>query len=296
MMRIALTGASGFLGRHVLTALRAEGADVIAISRHPDVPALDGVTPLALDIGAVGGDVFTALGRPDALVHLAWGGLPNYRSGVHLETELPRQISFLDACIDSGIKRLVVAGTCLEYGLQGGELDETRPLQPTTAYGEAKRRLLEHLEGRRREREFALVWARLFYLYGFGQAPSSLYASLRAAVAAGASSFDMSSGEQTRDFLAAEQAAAWLAALAMDSTDAGIVNVCSGNPVKVIDLVRGWLSEWGVEIELNRGVFAVPDFEPLAFWGDGRRLRSMVRESVRAQRRPTTAGAPDERT
>jgi|CXWL01.1.fsa_nt_gi dTDP-6-deoxy-L-talose 4-dehydrogenase (NAD+) len=275
-MRVALTGASGFLGRHLVTALAPHAVQVIAVSRHPDAPANPRVTPLALDIGTVDGDPFAAVGRPDVLVHLAWGGLPKYLSREHLELELPRQIRFLDACIDSGISRIVVAGTCLEYGLQGGELDETRPLLPTTAYGQAKCQLLEHLQARQREHGFALTWARLFYLYGSGQAPTSLYASLRAAVAAGAKCFDMSSGEQTRDFLAVEDAAARIAALAMKPIDAGIVNVCSGRPVTVIDRVRGWLAECGAQIELNRGVHALPDYEPFAFWGDGRRLRSLL--------------------
>lgn len=275
-MRVAVTGASGFLGRHLLTALAPHAVQVIAASRYPDAPANPRVTPLALDIGAVEGDPFAAVGRPDALVHLAWGGLPNYRSSVHLEVELPRQMRFLDACIDSGIARIVVAGTCLEYGLQGGELDETRLLLPTTAYGQAKCQLLEHLQARQREHGFALVWARLFYLYGGGQAPTSLYASLRAAVAAGARHFDMSSGEQTRDFLAVEDAAARIAMLAVEPIDAGIVNVCSGRPVTVVDRVRGWLAEWDARIELNRGVFPIPDYEPFAFWGDQRRLRSLL--------------------
>jgi len=38
---------------------------------------------------------FDRMGRPDILVHLAWDGLPNYKSLHHFETELPKHYRFL---------------------------------------------------------------------------------------------------------------------------------------------------------------------------------------------------------
>lgn len=274
-MRVAVTGASGFIGRHVIRELVARGAEVVAISRHPDPPMTKAITPLAMDIGDAGTHPLARMGHPEVLLHLAWAGLPNYRSSHHLDEQLPQHTAFLDSCIDDGLARLVVAGTCLEYGLQPGELDEATPPLPTTAYGEAKHRLHQHLIGLRESHDFGLGWLRLFYLYGRGQAATSLYSQLRAAVASG-DGFDMSAGNQVRDFLPIETAAAHIAALTLNYPDAGTVNICSGQPATIVDTVSGWLRDWDANVSLNRGVYSYPDYEPFAFWGNARRLNSML--------------------
>jgi nucleoside-diphosphate-sugar epimerase len=270
-MKVAVTGASGFVGRHVVHALRGR-AEVVAASRTGAAP--DGAQALAL--GLDDADPLARLGRPDVLVHLAWGGLPNYRSPVHLEQELPRQRRFLDACLDGGLRRLVVAGTCLEYGMQSGALDESMPAQPTTAYAQAKDALRAHLQARAGRDGFALDWLRLFYLFGPGQAPTSLYAQLQAALARGDERFPMSPGDQVRDFLPIEEAARLVAEVALRGTGAGVVNVCSGEPVRVVDQVRRWCDERGASLALDLGRLPYPDYEPFAFWGRRDRLDALT--------------------
>lgn len=275
-MRVAVTGASGFIGRHAVRELVARGAEVIAVSRHPDEAIDAAVTPVALDIGMADADTFERIGRPDVLLHLAWGGLPHYRAEAHLEHELPRQIAFLDACVNSGLKRLVVTGTCLEYGMQSGCLDEVMPTLPVTAYGQAKDRLREHLQAISRADRLQLTWLRLFYVYGPGQAPTSLYSQLRAAIAAGEMHFPMSPGDQQRDFLPIEAATDCLCSFALGPAHEGIINLCRGEPQTVISRVREWLKEWGADLRLDLGVYPYPDYEPHAYWGSSRKLESSL--------------------
>lgn len=267
-MRIAVIGASGFLGRHVLAALAERGIQVLATSRSGDIGhALPGQRTVALDCVAPPADPFEALGRPDAVIHLAWGGLPNYRSLHHFESELPTQYRFLAALMRGGLRRLVVTGTCLEYGMASGALDEALKPAPENPYGFAKNTLHQQLSFLRAETGFSLVWARLFYLYGEGQSPGSLYSLLRAAVAAGEPNFPMSGGEQLRDFLDVREAARLLVALALHEEDVGVVNVCSGRPVSVRGLVERWIAQNGWDIVPDLGRYPYPDYEPLAFWG-----------------------------
>ena len=275
-MRVAVTGASGFIGRHAVRELDARGIEVIAVSRHPDAPMSTRVIPVALDIGATDADAYDRIGRPDVLMHLAWGGLPNYHAIDHLEIELPKQIAFLDACVDAGLKHLVVAGTCLEYGMQSGCLDESMPVMPTTAYGEAKDRLRRHLEQRGSTRGLQWAWARLFYLYGPGQAPSSLYSQLRAAVEQDAGEFRMSPGDQQRDFLPVETAASHLCTLALGAPDAGVVNVCGGVAKPVLSWVREWLASWRADLRIRLGEYPYPDYEAHAFWGSNAKMRKVL--------------------
>jgi len=277
-VKIALTGATGFVGRHVLAALSPRGAHVTAMVRPgrpgPSLPA--SVKVVSMDLDDAGPDTFHRLGSPDILIHLAWGGLPHYAASTHLDTELPRQRRFLEACVQGGLRRLLVTGTCLEYGLREGELVELMPAEPTTAYAMAKHRLHHELEALRAERGLELAWVRLFYLHGPGQAASSLYTQLNAAIDRGDACFPMSAGDQLRDFMPVERAAAVIAALACRPADAGIVNLCSGKPVRVIDIARRWVAERRADITLEPGHFSYPSYEPFAFWGNRSKLDHLL--------------------
>lgn len=277
-MKVALTGATGFLGRHVQAALCARGLDVTAMVRPgPKAPVLStGVQPASMDMDDAGPDTFERLGRPDVLVHLAWGGLPNYAATTHLDVELPRQLRFLEACVKGGLKNLIVTGTCLEYGMREGELHEGMPALPTTAYAIAKHRLHEHVDGWRVERGLALAWLRVFYLYGPGQAPSSLYSQLNAAIDRGDARFPMSAGDQVRDFMPVEKAATAIAALARLNADPGTVNLCSGEPTRVLDIAQRWVHARGASIVLDTGHFPYPAYEPFSFWGNRSKVNSLL--------------------
>lgn len=276
-MKIAVTGASGFIGRAVLAELSRRNIAVVACSRS-GTGALPGAAQrtVALDLHEAPADAFERLGRPDTVIHLAWSGLPNYRSLHHVDSELPAQYRFLSSLVEAGLQSLVVAGTCFEYGMQSGPLGEDLPTRPENPYGFAKDALRRELEFLKASRPFALTWARLFYLYGEGQAGTSLLPQLRQAVARGEKAFNMSGGEQLRDYLAVEEAARLLVSLAAAGCDAGAVNVCSGRPVSVRRLVEGWIRDNGWTIDLILGHFPYPDYEPMAFWGERLKLDSIL--------------------
>jgi nucleoside-diphosphate-sugar epimerase len=276
MTRIAVTGATGFLGHHVRAALSKPGVDLVAHARTPKPNEAGSNAWAFFDLASAGDEAFDRLGRPDVVIHLAWGGLPNYLSPRHLDIELPAQQRFLQGLVASGLKRLVVAGTCFEYGMQSGRLREDMAPQPSNPYGIAKDCLRKTLEALRARTPFDLRWLRLFYLYGPGQAATSLYAQFQAAVARGDKTFDMSPGDQQRDFMPVEDAAAAIAAIALAPEAPGLLNVCSGTPVTVRSLVERWRTEMGAGIKLNFGALAYPTYEPFAFWGDRSRLAALM--------------------
>jgi nucleoside-diphosphate-sugar epimerase len=287
MIKVAITGATGFVGRHVLTALAAHDIEVVATVRgeRPDTPQIRNVRWVTLDVASAPPNAFELLGKPDVLIHLAWGGLSNYRALRHFEVELPAHYAFLRQLSAAGLKSLLVAGTCLEYGLRSGALSETDPTSPITPYGFAKdalRRQLEYLQ-RNGESSFALTWARLFFMHGEGQAATSLLPQLEKAVAQGEASFRMSGGEQLRDYLPVNEVAAKLVALALRQQNVGIVNVCSGTPRSVRSLVEQFLQERQAKIALELGHYPYPDYEPMAFWGARDKLERALKDSGTAQ-------------
>ncbi len=277
-LSIAVTGASGFVGRAVLAALLKVGVEVAAVTRdRRRLSEFEGkIRIFEGDISDAGSGLCEILASHDVLIHLAWDGLPNYRSLHHFETELPKQYRFLREVIVRGLRSLVVTGTCFEYGMQNGQLSESMVCVPDNPYGYAKDALRRQLAFLKTEKPFNLTWIRLFYMYGRGQNPKSIYSLLAAAAGRGDTYFEMSGGEQLRDYLSIDRIAEDLARLSCKQIGAGIVNVCSGAPRSMRGIVETWLAENNWKMELRLGRYPYPDYEPFAFWGDARKLHSLL--------------------
>ncbi len=194
-LKVLVTGATGFVGRHLVAALLARGHSVRAVARDARkaqaLPWIDQVEFVAADVHAEDLDVGALSAGIDVLAHLAWPGLPNYQALFHFEHNLFADYRFIKQMVEAGVSQVLVTGTCFEYGMQSGPLGETAPPQPGNPYGLAKNTLRLFLETLRQQLPFNLQWARLFYLYGEGQNPNSLLASLDRAIDAGAERFDM---------------------------------------------------------------------------------------------------------
>jgi nucleoside-diphosphate-sugar epimerase len=284
-VNVAVTGATGFIGRHVVAELARRSICPVLICRpSTEVPsAWAKQTVVRMDLLDPPANAFELLGRPDALIHLAWGGLPNYKSLHHFEQELPAQYRFLKQLVESGLTSLVATGTCFEYGMQSGPLGEDLEARPENPYGFAKDTLRRQLEYLQHSTPFQLTWARLFYLYGEGQAENSLLPQLKRAVEQGDGRFNMSGGEQLRDYLPIADVARHLVSLALSARDHGVVNICSGKPVSVRKMVESWIGENAWNIELNLGHYPYPTYEPMAFWGDRGKLDRCLQSPSRIE-------------
>lgn len=275
-MKVAVTGATGFVGRHVLRALgQRTGIDVTATSRTGaagDLATAQHARWVALDIAADDADAFDRLGRPDALIHLAWGGLPRYRALDHFESQLPQQYRFLQTLARAGLPKLLCTGTCFEYGMRSGLLDEDLPANPHNPYAHAKDALRRQLEFLQLMHGFEMTWTRLFYMYGDDQPSTTLYAQVKAALQRDEAAFAMSPGDQLRDYLPVDDVARTLVALALDVPGTGVVNVCSGAPVSVRGLVERWIADSSKAMRIEPGRYPYADHEPRAFWGSTKKL------------------------
>lgn len=281
-MKVLVTGATGFIGNYVVKELLGNNCQVVASSRDEQKASkftwFEKVTYIPFDLERLddGIDYYKYFGQPAITIHLAWEGLPNYRASFHEEINLPRNYSFLTNLIRNGLSDLTVAGTCFEYGMQEGCLKEDMPVLPDNPYGKAKDTLRRRLEDFKVNHPFSLKWVRLFYMYGKGQNPNSLLSQLDRALANGEQVFNMSGGEQIRDFLPVEKVAENIVSIALQRNIDGIINNCSGNPVTVKQFVERYLQLNNRTITLNPGFYPYPDYEPMKFWGDISKLKKVV--------------------
>jgi nucleoside-diphosphate-sugar epimerase len=282
MKKVLVTGATGFIGRYVVNELLSRGVQVVATSANSDKARTfdwyHQVTYVPFDLSAFdpSANYFDHFHRPDLMVHLAWEGLPNYKDAFHEEVNLPRHFTFLSNLIQHGLQDLTVTGTCFEYGMQEGELGEGMPVFPANPYARAKDTLRRQLDVLRQSHPYVLKWVRLFYMYGKGQSSKSLLSQLEAAIARGDRTFNMSGGEQVRDFLPVEKVSSYIAAVSLQTRVTGIINCCSGSPIKVKDFVSAHLQRLQGDLTLNLGYYPYPDYEPMSFWGNNRKLRSVI--------------------
>jgi nucleoside-diphosphate-sugar epimerase len=269
-----LTGATGFVGAPTLGALAEAGHEVHAVARRSG-PELDGATWHEADL-LEGADVLDEV-RPEILVHVAWyaehGRFWDSRENVRW---VEASLALLRAFVAAGGRRAVMVGTCAEYEWGGEDnLNEhDSPVRPATLYGACKEALHRLAAAQARESGFELAWGRLFFMYGPDEYPARLVPSVIRALLAGERAAT-TTGTQVRDFMHVEDVAMALVALTQSDVT-GPVNIASGSPSSVADIVEKIGALTGAAHLIDRGARPTPDGEPARIVADVKRLEREV--------------------
>ncbi len=278
MRKVLLTGASGFIGRHCLEPLVRRGFEVHAVSskeqrnfsrkkvqwHHADLHNAEHVLRIMVEV------------KPEYLLHLAWDVTPGfYWSSLENLRWVRTSLGLLQAFIDSGGSRVVMAGSCAEYDWEYGYCKETlTPLNPVTLYGVCKNALHNMAGTASIEAGLSSAWGRLFFLYGPGEHPDRLIPAVITSLLMGEEVL-CTHGEQVRDYMYVKDAADAFCAL-LDSEVSGPVNIASGRPVILKDLI-GRAAQLAGRPELVRldALSAAADDPPLLL-AETRRLKDVV--------------------
>jgi len=272
-VRVLVTGASGFVGRHALPALAARGFEVHAVARNP-LPGFE-IHPVDL-LDEAERRALVAAVAPSHLLHLAWDAEPGryWTSPKNLDW-VAASLDLARSFFEVGGRRLVVSGTCAEYEWGADRFEEgATPCRPATLYGAAKDGTRRILEAYAKSVGLSFAWGRLFYLYGPGERPGRLVSDAARALLAG-EEFPTSPGHQARDFMHVVDVAEALAAL-LDGSVVGAVNIGSGTAVPVRTLLDGLAARTGRPDLLRYGAKALGPSEPAVIAAATTRLRDEV--------------------
>ena len=248
-MRVAVTGASGYIGRFVVKELLDRGHEVIAVDLH--YKEVDSRSKLSVaNIFSGDRDIYDQLERPDLCIHMAWQDGFIHNSPKHMEN-LSSHFTFLKNLIHGGCKNIAVMGTMHEVGFWEGMVDANTPCNPLSQYGVAKNALRQALLLLTKDMpDVHIYWLRAFYILGDDSRNSSVFTKLLQAAEDGKKTFPFTTGENQYDFINVRQLARYIVAASTQTTYTGIINVCSGKPVSLKEKVEEFIREKGIDISL----------------------------------------------
>ncbi len=237
--RVLVTGATGFIGRHSLPALKAKGFEIHAafIGEQPNfTPEIHWHEADLLD--DLQAKLLLEKVSPTHLLHFAWYAEPK------LYWTSPENLRWLEASVNllryfagNGGKRVVMAGTCAEYDWTDGVCDEYKTmLAPKNLYGSCKNILQTTLGNFAKQSDLNAAWGRIFFVFGEDEPKEKLISATIHRLQNNEKVL-LSPEPQIRDFLhVADVGEAFVALL--DSDVSGAVNIASGKGIEVREIIK----------------------------------------------------------
>jgi dTDP-6-deoxy-L-talose 4-dehydrogenase (NAD+) len=268
-VKIVITGATGFIGQNLIQTIQNKNLNVIGTYNNSK-PLSKKIRYLKLDISKKNLNYYKYLKKPEVVIHLAWPNLDDFNHKNHLHKTLIEQKYFLNNLIKKGLRNLVVAGTCFEYGKKIGGIKENTKTKPILKYAIAKNNLRSFLFKLQKKYQFNLTWLRFFYIYGYNQHRKTLTNLL----------IDSSKKKKTlivnnfikRDFLSVKKIAKYIYLLSIKKKNLGLVNLCSGKSISLKSLINILIKKYKIRPIVKYKNTKLRSHESNNFYGNNSKL------------------------
>jgi UDP-glucose 4-epimerase len=237
---VAVTGATGFIGMHLLRGLHAAGARIVAIAAaDKHIERLDGL-PFPVrrvilgDTPEIGDAIREA--KADYVIHLsAFVSTARSLDALHatLRQNLLPTISILTAAAELHTDRVILMGSCEEYSQRTSPFDTALATDPSSPYGASKAAATAYARMFTNSFGLSTVVLRPSVVYGPGQSDRMLISQVMKAISQNRP-VEVTAGEQTRDFIYVEDVVkAIIRSLTAPRAENGVWNIGSGEAVTV---------------------------------------------------------------
>lgn len=244
-MKVFLTGATGFLGSHVVEFLLRDATEVAILMRSESDPwRLGG---LRSQVRVVHGDLSdssawaaaVACFAPDVFLHLGWHGVGNAlrNDERQIDANVLASVATARLAKQVGCRAWVGLGSQAEYGPQSQTISESASTNPTTVYGAAKLAACHLCRATLASSNVRFAWLRLFSSYGPKDHPEWMIPYLINTLMAGREP-SLTACEQLWDYLYVADAAEAVVRVARCEEAQGVFNLGSGRAVPLRSIVE----------------------------------------------------------
>ena len=259
MKTILITGATGFVGKQVIKVLSKSKVNIVPVVRSTKENIFEGITNIKRVIHSP--NIFqededwwkNQCNGIDTIIHIAWYAEPTkYLQSTKNIDCLMGSLNLAKGAVKAGVRRFVGIGTCFEYDLSKGKLSINTALNPSSIYASTKAALYTTLLHWLPKKMVDFSWCRLFYLYGENEDERRLVPYVHRQLSRG-EEVELTSGKQIRDYLDVSEVGRMIAEIAL-SDHKGPINICSGLPISVKELVEDIADQYNRRDLLRFGV------------------------------------------
>jgi nucleoside-diphosphate-sugar epimerase len=273
-LKIFLTGGTGFIGSYFLNLAFAAGHNVIALRSTAESKPNIKITREPLWVNKLIEDLTPEdLSGCDVVVHLASFGVSPKPSTWDdcFKVNVMDTMHLLKIANVEGVRGVIAAGSYAEYGSAGLHYDfipVDAPLEPKGAYASSKAAASIAIRSFTESVGMSLIYGRIFSAFGEGQFEKNLWPSLKKSAIEG-SDFEMTPGEQIRDFIRVEDVAGWfiqaLEHISLQKEISSFWNVASGNPISIREFCENWWQKFEAKGKLLVGALQYRDAEVMRY-------------------------------
>lgn len=271
--KILITGANGYIGRHVVECMSKLDVDVVAVDFKCDKIASN-VEKIETSIFE-DEKFFEKIGKIDRCIHLAWKDGFVHNSMAHMEN-LGRHFEFVEKLCDLKIKSISIMGTMHEIGYWEGPINEATPTNPLSMYGIAKNALRLSSKIITENAGVNLKWLRAYYIVGDDTKSNSIFAKILQKEKEGEKEFPFTSGKNLYDFIDVKELANQIVYATIQDDVNGEINCCSGKPISLADKVEDFIKQNNLNIKLKYGAFPDRKYDSPGVWGDDTKIRKIL--------------------
>lgn len=261
----------------MLDDLVARGYEVHAISRSEAVADIEHVVWHNTDLlDAAATNKLTSEVAASHLIHLAWITEPgSYWESPRNDDWLSASFSLLESFAEYGGVRALLAGTCAEYDWSNGHcVEDKTPLRGKSLYAQSKLAFRDAAFAVAKSAELSVAWARVFFSFGPCERAERLVPAVIRALLAGERA-RLSDASLVRDFMYVEDVASAMVAV-LDSEFTGDINIASGHPLTLADIVNRIAARLDAAERVDFGHYPRRPDDPQKITADNSRLRHVI--------------------